>query len=42
VEIEPTISFIGPVPVLGFVLKGKGMSIHELFETLKAPGRFWR
>jgi hypothetical protein len=42
VEIEPSISFVGPVPVLGFTLKGKGMSIHELFEALKAPGRFSR
>jgi hypothetical protein len=40
VEIEPSLSLIGPLPVLTFALKGKGMSIHELFEALRAPGRY--
>ena len=34
VEIEPTITLIGPIPAIGFTLKGKGMSIQDLFETL--------
>jgi hypothetical protein len=42
VEIEPSISFVLGVPALSFALKGKGMSIHELFEALRAPGRFYR
>lgn len=42
VEIEPSISLVGPLPVLALNLKGKGMSIHELFEALRAPGRFYR
>jgi hypothetical protein len=41
VEIEPTISLVGPIPVVSFALKGKGMSIHSLFEALKGPGRFY-
>jgi hypothetical protein len=42
VEIEPTISLVGPIPVVSFALKGKGMSIHSLFEALKGPGSFYR
>jgi len=41
VEIEPMITFIGPVPALSFALKGKGITIHQLFETLRASGRFY-
>lgn len=33
-EIEPSIMFVGPVPAIGFTLKGKGMSIQDLFEVL--------
>lgn len=42
VEIEPSISIVGVVPVLTFALKGKGVTVHELYETLKGPGRFYR
>jgi hypothetical protein len=35
VEIEPHFGFVGPVPTLGFTLKGKGMSVYELFEALR-------
>ena len=34
VEIEPHFT-VFPVPSLGFALKGKGMSVHELFEALR-------
>ncbi len=33
VEIKPTITFVGPIPALGFVLEGKGMSIQDLLDT---------
>lgn len=42
VEIEPSISIVGFVPVLTFALKGKGVTVHDLYETLKGPGRFYR
>lgn len=42
VEIKPSFSLIGPVPVLSFELSGKGKSIKELFEMLRKPGRFHR
>ena len=42
VEIKPTFSLIGPVPVLSFKLEGKGKSIQDLFEMLRKPGRFHR
>ena len=35
IEIEPQITFIGPIPAVSFTLKGKGMNIQELFETLR-------
>jgi hypothetical protein len=35
IEIEPQVALIGPVPMLSFTLKGKGMSIHDLFETFR-------
>ena len=34
VEIEPHFGFVGPVPMLSFSLKGKGMTIHEFLEAL--------
>jgi hypothetical protein len=34
VEIEPHFGFVGPLPTFGFTLKGKGMSVYELFEAL--------
>jgi hypothetical protein len=37
VEIEPHVTFLGPLPMLSFALKGKGMSIQELLETLRGP-----
>jgi hypothetical protein len=37
VEIEPQVTLLGPIPVLSFTLKGKGMSVQELFETLRGP-----
>jgi hypothetical protein len=36
IEIEPHFAFLGPIPMIMFTLKGKGMSIHDLFETLRA------
>jgi hypothetical protein len=36
VEIEPHIT-IAPIPSLSFTLKGKGMSVYELFEALRRP-----
>jgi hypothetical protein len=42
VEIEPSITFVGGVlPSVSLALKGKGMTAHELFEALRAPGRFY-
>ena len=38
VEIEPHVTLL-PFPSLGFTLKGKGMSIHELYETLRAESQ---
>lgn len=35
IEVEPQLTLIGPVPVIGFSLKGKGMTVHDLFETLR-------
>jgi hypothetical protein len=34
VEIEPHFGFVGPVPMLSFSLKGKGLTIHEFLEAL--------
>jgi hypothetical protein len=34
VEIEPHFGFVGPVPMLSFGLRGKGMTIHEFLEAL--------
>ena len=34
VEIEPHFGFVGPLPTLGFTIKGRGMSVYELFEAL--------
>lgn len=34
VEIEPHFT-VFPIPSLGFSLKGKGMSVYELFEALR-------
>lgn len=42
VEIKATLSLVGPVPVLSFQLETTGMSIQDLFEILRAPGRFHR
>lgn len=39
IEIEPQLTLIGGlIPILSFSLKGKGMSIDDLFETLRAQG----
>ncbi len=35
VEIEPHVGFVGPVPTISFALKGKGMTVYELFEALR-------
>jgi hypothetical protein len=40
VEIEPQITIL-PIPSLGFTVKGKGMSLYELFNLLRAPGKFF-
>jgi hypothetical protein len=42
VEIEPGIMLVGFVPVPTFALKGKGVTIHELFELLRKPGCFYK
>jgi len=34
VEIEPHFGFVGPMPMLSFSLKGKGMNVQELIEIL--------
>lgn len=35
IEIEPHVQFLGPVPVIGFTLKGKGMTLHDFFEAMQ-------
>jgi len=42
VEIDPGIMLVGFVPVPTFTLKGKGVTVHELFELLRKPGRFYQ
>lgn len=44
VEVEPGLTFVGPIPCLSFNLKGKAINGYEILEIARkaASGRWWR
>ena len=35
IGVEPHVQFFGPVPVIGFTLKGKGMTLHDFLAAMQ-------